>query len=84
MAQNPFDDQTLCLAFPGVTMDAMPAASGGRSARLDDETQSRVEERQRSGPWAMAAGMTYDDVIDPRELRNALIAGLALLAGRRG
>ena len=26
--------------------------------------------------------MTYDEVIDPRELRNALIAGLELSAGR--
>jgi methylmalonyl-CoA decarboxylase subunit alpha len=83
MAQNPFDRQTLSFAFPGVTMDAMPAASGGRSARLDDETQERVEARQRSGPWSMAEGLTYDDVIDPRELRNALIAGLDLLEGRR-
>jgi acetyl-CoA carboxylase carboxyltransferase component len=83
MAQNPFDKQTLSFAFPGVTMDAMPAASGGRSARLDDDTQAKVEERQSAGPWVMAAGLTYDDVIDPRELRNALIAGLDLLAGRR-
>jgi acetyl-CoA carboxylase carboxyltransferase component len=82
MGQNPYDRQTLSLVFPGVTMDAMPAASGGRSARLDDATQARVEERQRAGPWRMAAGMTYDEVIDPRELRNALIAGLELSAGR--
>jgi acetyl-CoA carboxylase carboxyltransferase component len=84
MAQNPFDLQTLSLAFPGVTMDAMPAGSGGRSAGLDEGTQSRVEQSQQSGPWGMAAGLTYDDVIDPRELRNALIAGLRLLEGRRG
>ncbi|MGH0031459.1 MAG: acyl-CoA carboxylase subunit beta [Myxococcota bacterium] len=83
MAQNPFDDQTLSLAFPGVTMDAMPAESGGRSAGLDDDTQARVEAKQRSGPWQMAAGLTFDDVIDPRELRNALIAGLGLLEARR-
>jgi len=82
MGQNPYDRQTLSLVFPGVTMDAMPAVSGGRSARLDDATQARVEERQRSGPWRMAAGMTYDEVIDPRELRNALITGLELSAGR--
>jgi acetyl-CoA carboxylase carboxyltransferase component len=82
MGQNPYDRQTLSLAFPGVTMDAMPAGSGGRSARLDENTQARVEQRQRSGPWRMAAGMTYDDVIDPRELRNALVAGLELCAGR--
>jgi hypothetical protein len=31
----------------------------------------------------MAAGLAYDDVIDPRDLRNALLAGLDLLAARR-
>jgi acetyl-CoA carboxylase carboxyltransferase component len=82
MAQNPFDRQTLSLAFPGVTMDAMPAESGGRSSKLDEDTQARVEQNQRGGPWGMAAGLTYDDVIDPRELRNALIAGLELASGR--
>jgi acetyl-CoA carboxylase carboxyltransferase component len=83
MAQNPFDDQTLTLAFPGVTMSSMPAVPGGQSAKLDAETQARVERAQQSGPWGMAAGMTYDDVIDPRDLRNALISGLELCEGRR-
>ena len=82
MAQNPFDEQTLVLSFPGVTMGAMPAASGGRSAKLDAKTQAEVERRQELGPWAMAAGMAYDEVIDPRELRNALLSGLALASER--
>jgi hypothetical protein len=30
----------------------------------------------------MAAGMGTDEVIDPRELRNAILAGLALAEGR--
>jgi methylmalonyl-CoA decarboxylase subunit alpha len=29
-----------------------------------------------------SARLSYDDVIDPRDLRNALIAGLDLAAGR--
>ncbi len=78
MAQNPFDAQTLTLCFPGLTMSSMPAASGGAAAKLDDDEQARIERIQQSGPWGMAAGMTYDDVIDPRELRDALLAGLAL------
>jgi acetyl-CoA carboxylase carboxyltransferase component len=82
MAQNPFDAQTLTLAFPGVTMSSMPAGPGGRSAKLDDDAQAEVERRQQSGPWGMAAGMTYDDVIDPSELRNALIQGLELAGNR--
>jgi acetyl-CoA carboxylase carboxyltransferase component len=83
MAQNPFDRQTLTLAFPGVTMGSMPAASGGRSAKLERDEQARVEASQQSGPWGMAAGMAYDDVIDPRELRNALLSGLELCEARR-
>jgi len=82
MAHNPFDRQTLCYTLPSVTMSSMPAASGGRAAKLDAEAQANVEQAQQAGPWGMAAGMGYDDVIDPRELRNALIDGLALAEGR--
>jgi acetyl-CoA carboxylase carboxyltransferase component len=82
MAQNPFDAQTLALSFPSLVMSSMPAGPGGRSAKLDDEAQARVESEQRAGPWRLAAGMATDDVIDPRELRNAILAGLALAAGR--
>ena len=60
------------------------AGSGGRAANLDDDAQAEVERIQQSGPWGMAAGMTYDDVIDPRELRNALIRGLELAGARSG
>jgi acetyl-CoA carboxylase carboxyltransferase component len=64
-------------------MSSMPTVPGGKSAKLDAETQARVERAQQSGPWGMAAGMTYDDVIDPRDLRSALISGLELCEGRR-
>jgi acetyl-CoA carboxylase carboxyltransferase component len=82
MGQNPFDGQTLSLAFPSVTVSSMPAASGGRAARLAEAEQERVEAVQRAGPWSIAAGLGYDDVIDPRELRNALLRGLELSGGR--
>jgi acetyl-CoA carboxylase carboxyltransferase component len=84
MAHNPFDKQTLSFAFPSVTLDAMPADSGGRAAGLDAEAQTRVEQKQAAGPWSLAGGMGYDDVIDPRELRNALIDGLLLADARLG
>ena len=83
MAQNPFDRQTISYTLPSVTMGAMPAGAGGRSAKLDESTQERVERDQAAGPWRMADQMAYDDVIDPRELRTALIQGLLLLQGRR-
>jgi acetyl-CoA carboxylase carboxyltransferase component len=84
MAHNPFDGQTLHFSFPVLTMSAMPARPGGESARLDPETQARVEREQKAGPWRTAAGMGTDEVIDPRELRNAILSGLALAGGRLG
>jgi acetyl-CoA carboxylase carboxyltransferase component len=82
MAMNPYDAQTILYALPGVTLGAMPAASGGRSAKLDDATQAEVTAGQTGGPWPQATGMGYDDVIDPRDLRDALLRSLLLLESR--
>ena len=82
MAHNAFDEQTLVLSFPTVTMSSMPAASGGAAAKLDADQQARVNASQAAGPWGMAAGMAYDDVIDPRELRNAILDGLNIARDR--
>jgi acetyl-CoA carboxylase carboxyltransferase component len=35
-------------------------------------------ENEAAGPWRLASSVTYDDVIDPRELRNALLGALRL------
>jgi acetyl-CoA carboxylase carboxyltransferase component len=78
MAQNPFDKQTLCLSLPGVTMGSMPAASGGRSAKLDAAAQAAAEAEQASGPYRMAEHLVYDDIIDPIELRNRILDGLSM------
>jgi hypothetical protein len=34
------------------------------------------------GPWANADTMSYDDVVDPRDLRNVLLSALELSEGR--
>lgn len=77
MAMNPFDNQTLTLAFPGVLLGAMPAESGGKAAGLSPDEQAAAEILQGGGPYRSAHTMGYDDVIDPRDLRNALLAGLS-------
>ncbi|ORI20702.1 acetyl-CoA carboxylase carboxyltransferase subunit [Rhodococcus sp. 1163] len=83
MGMNPYDNQTLNLAFPGVTLGGIPAEVGGRTARDDDRTRRELVDNEASGPWRAAGMLTYDDVIDPRELRNALLAGLRVAGGRR-
>jgi acetyl-CoA carboxylase carboxyltransferase component len=82
MAMNPFDNQTLSLAFPAISLGAMPAASGAAAAGLSEAARAKAIADQTGSAWAMAHKMAYDDVIDPRELRNALIAGLALARAR--
>jgi len=82
MAMNPFDGQTLSLAFPAATMGAMPAASGAAAAKLDDATRARIEAEQAGGAFHVANRMGFDDVIDPRDLRDALLRGLSLTEGR--
>ena len=81
MAMNPFDDQTLTLALPSITLGALPASSEG-SAIANPEERKRVAAHQANASVTAASWLAYDDVIDPRELRNALLAGLALAEGR--
>jgi acetyl-CoA carboxylase carboxyltransferase component len=83
MAMNPFDGQTLTLAFPTLSLGALPARSGGAAAKLDAAAIERLGAAESAAAWSAADGMSYDDVIDPRELRNALLAGLRATRGRR-
>ena len=82
MGMNPFDGQTISLAFPAVTLGALPAASGAESAKLSAEELAAAEDAQASGSYRSANNMSFDDVIDPRDLRNALLDGLALAETR--
>lgn len=84
MAMNPFDNQTVSVAFPAVTLGAMPVAGVAESAKLDADTQARIAAEQAGGAYQLADILGYDDVIDPRELRNCLLRGLDLAEGRRG
>lgn len=83
MAMNPFDNQTLSLSFPAISLGAMPASSGAEAAKLDPETRARLMAEQAGGAFHLADKMGFDDVIDPRELRNALLKGLMLAEGRQ-
>lgn len=82
MAMNPFDGQTITLAFPSITLGAMPASSEG-SAVADPEERARLAGEQARASVTAGSRLAYDDVIDPRELRNALLAGLSLAEGRQ-
>lgn len=58
MAMNPFDDQTVTLAFPGAQVGAMPAAGAGSAAGVGEEDQppcSRSSSAAGTGPPTASA-----------------------------
>jgi acetyl-CoA carboxylase carboxyltransferase component len=83
MAMNPFDSQTVTLAFPGARLGAMPAASAPLAAGIEGDTRQLLEHAEIGGAYSAADTMSYDEVIDPRELRNVLLASLRLAEARR-
>jgi len=81
MAMNPFDGQTVTLALPSITLGALPADSA--ASRIDDEDErARVAAEQSEASVRAAARLAYDEVVDPRDLRDALLTGLDLAEGR--
>jgi acetyl-CoA carboxylase carboxyltransferase component len=52
------------------------------AAGTDAETQARLEAVQGGGAWAAADNLGYDEVVDPRELRNRLLSVLRSSEGR--
>jgi acetyl-CoA carboxylase carboxyltransferase component len=82
MGMNPFDGQTLSVAFPGATLGAMPARGGGAASKSDEDQQAQLDEAELGGPYRVADSMGFDEIIDPRELRNVLLRGLALASNR--
>jgi len=83
MAMNPFDDQTITLALPGARLGAMPAAGGAEAAGVDGDTKAVLEHAELGGAYHAADTMSYDEVVAPVELRDALLAALRLSAPRR-
>jgi methylmalonyl-CoA decarboxylase subunit alpha len=83
MAMNPFDRQTVTLALPGARLGAMPATGGGAAAGVDDDAQRVLDHAELGGAYSSADMMSYDEVVEPGELRNALLAALRLSETRR-
>ena len=83
MGMNPFDKQTLTLAFPGITLGGIPALGGGIASGADKDTAEKLKLAEESGAWSTGDTMAYDEIIDPRELRNRLIKGLMISRERQ-
>ena len=83
MAMNPHDAQTLSYAYPAATVGAMGAAGAGRAVGADEQAREDLRRAEEESAYRSASALSFDEVIDPRDTRNAILAALAVSARRR-
>jgi hypothetical protein len=83
MAMIPFDNQSAVFAYPGATMGAMGAAAQSRAQGADVEEADRLRRAELEASYRSASSLGFDELIDPREIRNALLHSLERALFRR-
>ncbi|MCV7426304.1 acyl-CoA carboxylase subunit beta [Mycobacterium montefiorense] len=71
-----FDQQTATFAYPGATMGAMSAAALSRATHAGEDVSAKLRDAELQASFRSAEGMGFDELIDPRETRDALLAAL--------
>jgi acetyl-CoA carboxylase carboxyltransferase component len=71
-----FDGQSSVFAYPGATMGAMGAAAMSRATGADVDEAARLQQDELDASYRSASTLGFDEMIDPRETRNALLHGL--------
>lgn len=71
-----FDHQSATFAYPGATMGAMSAAALSRASHAGEDLTAQLRDAELQASYRSAEGMGFDELIDPRETRDALLAAL--------
>ena len=71
-----FDDQVATFAYPGATMGAMSAAALSRASHAGEDLSSQLRDAELEASYRSAEHLGFDELIDPRETRDALLAGV--------
>jgi acetyl-CoA carboxylase carboxyltransferase component len=71
-----FDDQVATFAYPGATMGAMSAAALGKASKAGDDVAAKLRDAELQASFNSAENLGFDELIDPRETRDALLAAL--------
>jgi acetyl-CoA carboxylase carboxyltransferase component len=71
-----FDQQTAAFAYPGATMGAMSAAALSRATHAGEDVSAKLRDAELQASYRSAEHMGFDELIDPRETRDALLAAL--------
>jgi acetyl-CoA carboxylase carboxyltransferase component len=76
MSMLGFDDQVATFAYPGATMGAMSAAALSRASNATDDLSDNLRDAELEASYRSAERLGFDELIDPRETRDALLAAL--------
>jgi acetyl-CoA carboxylase carboxyltransferase component len=68
-----FDAQVATFAYPGATMGAMSAAALSRASHAGEDLSARLRNAELQASYRSAEHMGFDELIDPRETRDALL-----------
>lgn len=71
-----FDGQVATFAYPGATMGAMGAGALSRASHADEDLSTKLRNAELQASYRSAENMGFDELIDPRETRDALLASL--------
>jgi acetyl-CoA carboxylase carboxyltransferase component len=71
-----FDSQSATFAYPGATMGAMSAAALGRATHAAEDVTAKLRDAELQASYRSAESMGFDELIDPRETRDALLGSL--------
>jgi acetyl-CoA carboxylase carboxyltransferase component len=71
-----FDGQGATFAYPGATMGAMSAAALSKASHAGDDLTAQLRDAELQASYRSAEHMGFDELIDPRETRDALLAAL--------
>ncbi|SON62864.1 Methylmalonyl-CoA carboxyltransferase 12S subunit [Mycobacterium simulans] len=71
-----FDSQVATFAYPGATMGAMGAGALSRASHADEDLSAKLRHAELKASYRSAEHMGFDELIDPRETRDALLAAL--------
>lgn len=76
MALPSFDGQVATFAYPGATLGAMGAEAHSSALRADEDVAATLREAELKASYNSAERLGFDELIDPRETRDALLGAL--------
>ena len=71
-----FDNQVATFAYPGATMGAMSAAALSKASHAAEDFEAKLRKAELEASFRSAQHLGFDELIDPRETRDALLGAL--------